>query len=77
MTDGTGLDPATREIQELLHDFGQRWKICQREYAGVLVWEAEPRKPPVGNVPASGMLIRKNTVPELVAALEIMNGRLL
>ena len=71
MTDSTGLDPATRELQELLHDFGQRWKICQREYE----WEAEPRRAD-GTTPPGGMLIRKSTIAEMRAALEILDGRL-
>src|ERR1035438_7803896 len=50
MTDGTGLDPATRELQELLHDFGQRWKICQREYE----WEADPQEHDRGDARCPG-----------------------
>jgi hypothetical protein len=71
MTDGTGLDPATRELQELLHDFGDRWHVYQGVYDGAVCWEAEVRDLRQRARP----VIRKATIPEMRAALEILDGR--
>jgi hypothetical protein len=66
MTDDTELDPETLELAGLLHDFGHRWHV----YRGAGCWEAEsrPTRP-------NGLLIRKATLPEMRAALEILDGR--
>ena len=66
MTDDTELDPETLELAGLLHDFGRRWHV----YRGAGCWEAEsrPTRP-------NGLLIRKATLPEMRAALEILDGR--
>ena len=73
MTDSTGLDAATRELQELLHDFGDRWHVYQGVHDGAVCWEAESR--PL-SAPRRGPLIRKATIAEMRAALEILDGRL-
>ena len=82
MTDGTGLDPATRELQELLHDFGDRWHVYQGVHDGAVCWEAEvrplpPHDGPTGVIKGDWLrpVIRKATIPELRAALEILDGR--
>jgi hypothetical protein len=68
--DDAGLDAEARELAGLLHDFGARWHVYRAVDDGAGCWEAESRPPRPG-----GLLIRKNTVPEMRAALEILDGR--
>jgi hypothetical protein len=66
--DDAGLDAETLELAGLLHDFGRRWHV----YRVAGCWEAEARPPPANASP----VIRKATVAEMRAALEILDGRL-
>ena len=68
--DDAGLDAEALDLSALLHDFGARWHVYRAERDGAGCWEAESRPPRPG-----GLLIRKNTVPEMRAALEILDGR--
>ena len=73
MGDGdAGLDAETLELAGLRREFGVRWHVYRATAPdGAVCWEAEVR--PLRLHDRS--VIRKATIPEMRAALEILDGR--
>jgi hypothetical protein len=66
------LSAEALELAALLHDFGARWHVYRAVRDGAVGWEADVRPVPADG---PGPVIRKATIQEMRAALEILDGR--